>query len=231
MKVKTKQIKKSGGRRFAIGDIHGCHQTFLALIQQLNLQNNDQLFILGDFINRGPNSAQLINSFWELEKAGMQLYLLRGNHEHELLKAAQKEEKKLKKYLTQNNSLDLLEEGKEKFSIYLNFISKTYHYFELEDYFLVHAGFDFDSDAPFKSAKAMMYQRKSEVDKSLLKGKQIVVGHQPKKLSTIIKKIKHKKETLFIDNGCVQNKEVEQGNLICFNLDDKGIIVQPNCEK
>lgn len=41
-------------RRFAIGDIHGGLQTFLALIRRINPRDNDRIYLLGDYIDRGP---------------------------------------------------------------------------------------------------------------------------------------------------------------------------------
>lgn len=53
------QVEKpaDGGRRFAIADIHGCFYTFQALIKRIQFSAGDQLFILGDMINRGKNAA------------------------------------------------------------------------------------------------------------------------------------------------------------------------------
>lgn len=70
------------GRIIAIGDIHGCHQEFADLLQLLKLENDDQLILLGDLVNRGPDSCKVI----ELAREHNALSLL-GNHERRLLAA------------------------------------------------------------------------------------------------------------------------------------------------
>ena len=68
------------GRIIAIGDIHGCHQEFADLLERLALTKDDQLILLGDLVNRGPDSLKVI----DLAKANRALSLL-GNHELRLL--------------------------------------------------------------------------------------------------------------------------------------------------
>jgi predicted MPP superfamily phosphohydrolase len=74
------------GRRFAIGDIHGCNLTLQALVkEQLQLTKQDQLFLLGDYVNRGPDSMGVLNFIMGLQAEGYQVFALRGNHEQMLL--------------------------------------------------------------------------------------------------------------------------------------------------
>ena len=68
------------GRIIAIGDIHGCHQEFTELLERLALTKDDQLILLGDLVNRGPDSCRVI----DLARASRALSLL-GNHELRLL--------------------------------------------------------------------------------------------------------------------------------------------------
>ncbi len=50
------------GRRFVIGDIHGCFRTFKYLVEEdLHLKSNDTLFLLGDTIDRGTGSKAVID--------------------------------------------------------------------------------------------------------------------------------------------------------------------------
>ncbi len=68
------------GRLIAIGDIHGCHQEFAELLERVALTKDDQLILLGDLVNRGPDSTRVI----DLAKQHRALSLL-GNHELRLL--------------------------------------------------------------------------------------------------------------------------------------------------
>ncbi|HEU5080076.1 MAG TPA: metallophosphoesterase [Opitutaceae bacterium] len=68
------------GRIIAVGDIHGCHQEFAELLERLQLTKLDQLILLGDLINRGPDSNRVL----DLARANRAISLL-GNHELRLL--------------------------------------------------------------------------------------------------------------------------------------------------
>jgi serine/threonine protein phosphatase 1 len=59
-------------RRFAISDIHGCARTFGALLNKINLSPVDELFLLGDFIDRGPDSKGVLRQDHSAEKPGLQ---------------------------------------------------------------------------------------------------------------------------------------------------------------
>jgi predicted phosphodiesterase len=68
------------GRLITIGDIHGCHEEFAELLSLLELKPDDRLILLGDLVNRGPDSHRVI----ELARAHRAISLL-GNHELRLL--------------------------------------------------------------------------------------------------------------------------------------------------
>jgi serine/threonine protein phosphatase 1 len=77
------------GRRFAATDIHGCLKTFRHLVEiELCLRTTDTLYLLGDYVNKGPNSAGVLDYIVQLQAAGFQVHCLRGNHEQELLPSA-----------------------------------------------------------------------------------------------------------------------------------------------
>jgi hypothetical protein len=68
------------GRIIAIGDIHGCAAEFEALLTKLALERHDRVILLGDLVNRGPDSARVI----ALARRYAHRSLL-GNHELRLL--------------------------------------------------------------------------------------------------------------------------------------------------
>src|SRR4051812_25086429 len=72
---------RMNGRLIAIGDIHGCHVEFAELLDQLDLKSDDRLILLGDLVNRGPDSLRVL----DLARSHHAISLL-GNHELRLLK-------------------------------------------------------------------------------------------------------------------------------------------------
>ena len=74
--------KQNGGRRIAIGDIHGCSKTFKLLIEnEIQLNKNDQLFLLGDYIDKGKRSKEVLDYILHLIESGFSVFPLMGNHE------------------------------------------------------------------------------------------------------------------------------------------------------
>ena len=73
-------------RRFAISDIHGCSKTLIKLVlDEIKLTKSDELYLLGDYINKGPDSKGVIDFIFELRNSGYNVQCLRGNHEQYLL--------------------------------------------------------------------------------------------------------------------------------------------------
>ncbi len=71
------------GRTIAIGDIHGCADEFRALLDRLAPGAQDRLILLGDLVDRGPDSGAVVREAMALQTAlGDRLSVLRGNHEH-----------------------------------------------------------------------------------------------------------------------------------------------------
>lgn len=221
--------KNSEGKRFAISDVHGCSKTFKALIKKIGLKKKDQLFLMGDMVSRGPKSHKVLNRIQKLKDKGYQLYYLRGNHEQMILNTINKSAAQRKRALKAYKALSLLEE-KEIHAVYRKLIEESVHYVDTEDYFLVHAGFNFNVENPFEHSYPMLHIRDFKPKKKHLNNRGLVVGHQPKSLKEIIKQIEKNKRLIYIDNGCVNTKIEGQGNLIALNLDSLEIIMQPNID-
>lgn len=76
-------------RTFAIGDIHGDLAHLLTLMDRLpELTADDTLVFVGDYIDRGPDSAGVVRYLMELpDKTPAKVVCLRGNHEDGWLRA------------------------------------------------------------------------------------------------------------------------------------------------
>ncbi len=69
-----------------IGDIHGFLPALRGLVDALAARGKPHMVFLGDYINKGPQSAQVMGELLQHERAG-RATLLRGNHETALLEA------------------------------------------------------------------------------------------------------------------------------------------------
>ena len=74
-------------RRFVIGDIHGCGKALRTLIDTIDPGPDDEIIFLGDYIDRGPNSRDVVQQVLDLSER-CQVVALRGNHEIMLLGVA-----------------------------------------------------------------------------------------------------------------------------------------------
>ncbi|MHC2992243.1 serine/threonine protein phosphatase, partial [Pontibacter sp. HJ8] len=196
--------------RYAITDIHGCSRTFKALVlEQLGLKKKDELYLLGDFVNKGPDSKGVLDFIMHLQKQHYQVHCLRGNHDQMLLTAATKGEAALnlsdpeKKLVLESFGIH---DFKKLPSQYATFLDALPHYLELPDYYLVHAGFDFHQSDIFKDKDAMLNIRNYEVDWHKLSHKRLLHGHTPTALHSIKKGATHKDSKINLDAGCVYYK-------------------------
>lgn len=74
---------------FAVGDIHGCFEKLARLIGQLPIDPaEDRIIFIGDYINRGPQSREVIDFLLDLQTKMPRSVFLMGNHEHALLRYA-----------------------------------------------------------------------------------------------------------------------------------------------
>ncbi|WP_309399636.1 metallophosphoesterase [Cerasicoccus maritimus] len=70
------------GKIYAIGDVHGCSDELNELLTLLELGQHDMVVFVGDLVNRGPNSREVLRIARNLPGC----YCLLGNHELRLLK-------------------------------------------------------------------------------------------------------------------------------------------------
>ena len=54
------------GRTIAIGDIHGCSTALSALLEAIGPTKDDTLVMLGDYVDRGPDSRGVLDQLIEL---------------------------------------------------------------------------------------------------------------------------------------------------------------------
>ena len=73
------------GRIIIIGDVHGCLDELNELCLQLSLEKGDSVYSIGDLIDRGPDSAGVVNFCAELGKI-CNFRLVLGNHEEKFLR-------------------------------------------------------------------------------------------------------------------------------------------------
>lgn len=219
------------GRHLAIADIHGCKQTFAKLLKVIDLAHDDTLYLLGDMINRGPDSGGVIDKILKLQLDGYHIVPLRGNHEQLLSDILKKDSKNLLPFLRYYHSETLLNKHLKIKEKYRNFIHALPYYKVVGDCILVHGGLDLRRSDIFDNKEFMLYAKSCRGRLANLRGRTLVHGHAVTQYQTICDAVAGKEPILSIDNGCVLGATRQgYGKLVCLNLDSMEITAVQNCD-
>ena len=192
MNYTAKKIERGTGRRFAVGDIHGCFFAFEELLnKEIKITKDDQLFLLGDLIDKGRNSALVLDLILDLKGKGFHIFPIKGNHEKQLLSAYDCGFEFFENYLLTYNSEDLLNGDLEK---YLNLISSFEYCFELDHFVLSHCGINEQNLSPFTDLRGMFPKVNFHFDEELLLLKTQIHGHLVRTCDDIKKSVENKEK-------------------------------------
>ncbi|GAB2543057.1 metallophosphoesterase family protein [Rufibacter soli] len=222
--------------RYAISDIHGCLVTFQKMVEQvIQLGPQDHLYLLGDYINKGPHSKEVMDYIFYLQRQGYQLTCLRGNHDQLLLDALDKGEHTV--WLTPEDKQSTLQNfGVASFQdidqAYISFIKSLPLLAILDDYVLVHAGLDFSLSNPLLTNNFVLLNTK-RMQPSLAKlgERRLLHGHLPIPRASIEQAVSRKRPAINLDAGCVYYKNQEFGQLCALNLDTLALFFLQNSEE
>ncbi|WP_339241788.1 metallophosphoesterase family protein [Paenibacillus sp. FSL R5-0517] len=150
-------------RTIMVSDIHGCIDPINQLLHDINYNSKyDQLILLGDYVDRGPNSKEVVKEVIQLVKEHHAI-ALRGNHDQRfvdfiiegssLIKAKFIEHgglQTLQSYCNIEGAIsdEMLELARETIKMdyghHINFLSELPLYHEDETHIYVHAGLNPD---------------------------------------------------------------------------------------
>ena len=120
-----------------IGDIHGLDDRLGILINRFPQEGT--LVFLGDYIDRGPSSKEVIERLMTLEQQRACIFL-RGNHEAMALDALGDGDESRVAWLRNGGEQTLISYGGNIPADHLKFFERTRPYFITDDYIFVHAG-------------------------------------------------------------------------------------------
>ena len=192
-------------RIYAIGDIHGCSDLLETLLDQItadNLMRADvqsiKLVFLGDYIDRGPDSARVIDTLMHGLPGGYEAIFLKGNHEAMMLEAL--EDSKAASFWMQNGGYETIAsytfrkelrdsdpETDDPMPVFtqhlppehLDFLTSLQHSYQCGDYFFAHAGVHPDKPLDEQKDRDLMWIRDRFLFSEKDFGKIIVHGHTP----------------------------------------------------
>lgn len=218
-------------RILAIGDIHGCSKTFEKLItDKIQLQKNDKVYCIGDYIDRGEDSKGVIDLILKLRGEDYQIHTLRGNHEQMMLNAVN-DKKALELWLTNGGKSTMKSFGIKSLNelpeAYFLFLNETEFYLQKDNYIFAHAGLNFKNENLFEDKEAMLWERDFLPQQPALEDRLLIHGHTPIPLAFILKQ---KGNCINIDGGCVYRNQPHLGHLVAIDLKKREFLIEENCE-
>jgi serine/threonine protein phosphatase 1 len=218
--------------RYAIADIHGGVKTFRALLSRIGLRRGDRLYLLGDLIDRGPDSKGVLDTVINLREAGFTIRPIRGNHEDMLLRNISGDHDTWSPHwMAELGAQTLLSFGirgvDELPEQYVNLLASLPLLVLEHDYVFVHAGLAFDLRDPLNDSRphTMLWHESGTPDRARLGGRVAVTGHKFRPLRHIENSLST--DRIFLDNGAFTGMIPDLGNLVALDLDRKKLVVQP----
>lgn len=119
------------GRRIVVGDIHGCYDELMELLEKVGIGDDDRIFSVGDLITKGPNSKEVL----ELFMTDARFATVIGNHDLALRRKWNGEEIELKPAQKETHK-----ELKAEKDAYVSFFNRMPFMIDLGTHLVVHAG-------------------------------------------------------------------------------------------
>jgi serine/threonine protein phosphatase 1 len=169
-------------RTFIIGDIHGCLGILKGLMDKIDWDpDKDGLIFLGDYIDRGRDSKGVIDYILGLKRMSQNIRCLMGNHEELFLNYINGDDEGSFLYNGGVSTLTSYYEAgnREIDPAHIDFLKSLLLMIELDEYYIVHAGFKPGVNIPDQSVKDTLWIREPFIFSDYNFGKRIIFGHTP----------------------------------------------------
>jgi len=233
-------------RQWVIPDIHGHAKTLRCLVEELIKPTRyDEIYLLGDYIDRGPDSKGVIDYIRQLEQDEYRVVPLKGNHEDYMVELYDAETSSgtswLMNFANRKRKIWNVIGGKATLASfhanhlkdvpadYIEWMRNLRYYVELDNFVLVHAGLNFRNEDPYEDKEAMLWFRDYEILPEKIGHRRIVHGHVPVNMELITLAVSNKfYKFIDIDNGPYIHGRSGFGNLVALELTNMEMVIQDN---
>lgn len=171
------------GRTLAIGDIHGSQIALETLLAHLTLIPDDRFVILGDLVDRGPGTKQVIERLLHLSTNVCAVQLILGNHEELMLHGLKGGE--WGAAWLRYGGLETLESyGGNPAAIpdeHLEFLRQGLDFIEDDEQIFIHANLEPGVPLMQQTTPWLRWTHLTGLESPHPSGKRIVCGHTPQK--------------------------------------------------
>ena len=184
---------------YAVGDIHGCLAPLQALVAEIHPTPADEVVFLGDYVDRGPQSKEVVEYLLAFFSArpGPRVRFLLGNHEQMLLDFLAGKDRFLFLY---NGGSATIESYGGIAGIplsHIQFFKQLLPYYETAEYLFVHAGIRPGIPLAEQDPQDLLWIRHEFFGYEGRFPKTIVFGHTP------MEEVFMAEDRIGIDTGCV----------------------------
>jgi len=205
----------STSRLIAIGDVHGCLQQLVGLVEKIQPKPWDKLVFLGDLINFGPSSKEVIDYLLQLEKKTPCVFL-RGDAEHLLLDAVSYSDIEVTRFIQAGGGATWKSYGGAFDKIpkdHIDFFERMLLYHVEEGHLFVHAGLQPGRSIERQKVEDLVSIREDYIWAENEWDKIIVSGHTPIKKPKVTRDGK-----IFLDTGAGHSDRIEFGALTACDV-------------
>jgi hypothetical protein len=185
-------------RTIVVGDIHGCYDELMELLEKVNFAADDRVVAVGDLVTKGPKNREVL----ELFMTDARLSSVMGNHDLALRRKWNGEKVQLK--ASQKTTHKELKPNK---AVYAGFLNRMPFTIDLNTHLVVHAGLRPNVEMYSQTTEDMTLLRTLGKDRESHDGtpwydvydgeKVVLFGHWPAPEPRLGKK------AIGLDTGCV----------------------------
>lgn len=211
-------------RSSVIGDVHGHYNTLLEMISQLEDKGVEEIYSVGDLIDRGPFSKNVVQLCIDKK-----VKCVKGNHSDLFLSYIMEDNRyeaglfeinggieTLKSYMNKDKEVDIPDS-------HFEFIMNMPYYIETDDFILTHGGVPITMENTFRdmsqrSKDAVMWNR-GLISRDLEKLQ--IFGHTPNYPIKVYRDSDYKPYAFNVDSGCFRTGIL---SAIIINGDDHELV-------
>lgn len=172
---------------FAIGDIHGCIDRLVALLGKIDADpTRDQLVFLGDYIDRGPSSYEVVDYLIQLSREMPNAVFLKGNHEEMFVQYLAGKDRNLFLMNGGQATIDSYRKHKSQYyqehlvpEAHVRFFDSLRLYYQTDAYIFVHAGLRDALPLEAQLSEDLLWIRDEFIASDHDFGKRVIFGHTP----------------------------------------------------
>ena len=194
-----------------ISDIHGEYEKLCRVLEKISPQKEDTIVFMGDYIDRGKKSREVVDKIISMQKICNCVYLI-GSHEYALLHASKDE---YYHYLFWNYGGDATAQSygsfENIFKVHGDFFNSLKPYYIKDNYLFVHAGVRIGTPLEQQDLTDLVYIRSEFYNKKHHLPYKIIFGHTEFDTPQV------QDDKICIDTGCGKYKNAPLTAIIIEN--------------